>query len=119
MGEKKENDNVPRMDKMMKGFFTEEMKNDFKGMKDEATKGIKRSFGTLIGVAFAWIIFVSLHSFLWSTSYTFYQNLVITFDSLIVAILIGIGLIYKVSGIGNISKKFSKFTERFTKNNDE
>lgn len=119
MEEKKKNDDsFPKMGKMMKGFFTDDMKKDFEGIKDSATRGLKRIFAVLFIVAFGWIIFISLHSFLWSTSYTFFQNLVITFDSLIVAILIGIGLIYKVSGLGNISKKFSKLTERFT-NNDE
>jgi hypothetical protein len=113
------NDDAPRMKKMMKGFFNDDMKKDFKGMKDDATKGLKRSGGVLVAVAFGWIIFISLHSFLWSTSYTFYQNLVITFDSLIVAVLVGVGLIYKVSGLGDISKKFSKMTDKFTKNDDD
>ena len=102
----------------MKGFFTDDMKNDFKGMKDDATKGLKRSGAVLAIVAFGWIIFVSVHSFLWSASYTFYQNLVITFDSLVVAVLVAIGLVYKVSGLGKISEKFSKMTEKLT-NNDE
>jgi hypothetical protein len=88
-------------------------------MKEDATKGIKRSFAVLFGVAFGWIIFVSVHSFLWSTSYTFYQNLVITFDALIIAVLVGAGLIYKVSGVGNMSKKFSKITDKFTKTDEE
>jgi hypothetical protein len=124
LGEKEEskkdgNDDVPRMKKMMQGFFTDDMKEDFKGMKEDATKGIKRSFAVLFGVAFGWIIFVSVHSFLWSTSYTFYQNLVITFDALIIAVLVGAGLIYKVSGVGNMSKKFSKITDKFTKTDEE
>lgn len=116
---KSDNDNVPKMKNMMRGFFSDDMKKDFKGIKDEALKGIKRSFAVLFIVAFGWIIFLSFHSFLWSTNYTFYQNLVITFDSLIVAILVGIGLIYKISGVGNISKKFSKVTEKFTKNDED
>ncbi|UCC57948.1 MAG: hypothetical protein JSW14_06195 [Candidatus Bathyarchaeum sp.] len=123
MEEKRKNENdddsVPRMKKMMKEFFTDNMKKDFEDIKDDATKGLKRSFAVLFIVAFGWIIFVSLHCFLWSTSYTFYQNLVITFDSLIVAVLIGISLIYKVSGLGNISKKLSKLTKRFTKNDED
>jgi hypothetical protein len=113
------NDDGPRMKKMMQGFFTDDMKKDFKGMKDDATKGFKRSGAVLVIVAFSWIIFISVHSFLWSTSYTFYQNLVITFDSLIVAVLVAMGLIYKVSGLGNMSKKFSKMTEKFTKKDEE
>lgn len=121
MGEQKKNntDNFPKMKNMMKGFFTDDMKKDFEGIKEDATKGLKRSLAVLFIVAFGWIIFISLHSFLWSTSYTFFQNLVITFDSLVVAVVIGIGLIYKVSGIGNITKKFSKLTERFTDNDEE
>ncbi|MFC1486408.1 hypothetical protein ACFLRN_01800 [Thermoproteota archaeon] len=117
---KKENDNdgFPKMKNMMKGFFTDDMKKDFNDMKDDATKGLKRSFAVLFIIAFGWIIFLSLHSFLWSTNFTFYQNLVITFDSIIVAVLIGIGLIFKVSGLGNITKKFSKLTERFTKTDE-
>lgn len=115
---KNENDSFPKMKNMMKGFFTDDMKKDFEGMKEDATKGLKRSFAVLGIVAFGWIIFVSLHSFLWSTSYTFYQNIVITFDSLIVAVLMGIGLIYKVSGLANIIKKLSKLTERFTRNEE-
>ena len=109
----------PRMKKMMKDFFTDDIKKEFTGMKDEASKGFKRSGGVLAGVAFCWIIFISLHSFLWSTSFTFYQNLVITFDSLIIATLVGLGLVYKVSGLGEMSKKFSKVTEKFTKKDEE
>jgi hypothetical protein len=116
---KNSNDDGPRMKKMMQGFFNDDMKKDFKGMKEDATKGLKRSGAVLVAVAFGWIVFISLHSFLWSTSYTFYQNLVITFDSLIVAVLVGIGLIYKVSGLGNMSKKFSKMTEKFTKKDED
>lgn len=112
-------DDAPRMRKMMQGFFNDDMKKDFKGMKDDATQGLKRSGAVLVTVAFGWIIFISLHSFLWSTSYTFYQNLVITFDSLIVAVLVALGLVYKVSGLGNISKKFSKMTDKFTKKDEE
>ena len=116
---KNENDNFPKMKDMMKNILTDDVKKDFEGIKDDATKGLKRSFIALFIVAFGWIIFVSLHSFLWSTSFTFFQNLVITFDSLIVAVLIGIGLIYKVSGLGNLTKKFTKLTERFTKNDED
>lgn len=112
-------DDGPRMKKMMQGFFTDDMKKDFTGMKDDATKGLKRSGGVLVAVSFGWILFISLHSFLWSTSYTFYQNLVITFDSLIVAVLVALGLVYKVSGLSNISKKFSKMTDKFTKKDEE
>ncbi len=120
MGEKEESkkskkEDSPSMPEMMKGFFTEDIKNEFKDMKYQASKGFKRSFATLFAVAFGWIIFISLHSFLWSTSYTFYQNLVITFDSLIIAIIVGVALIYKVSGIGKMSKKFSNITEKFGK----
>lgn len=113
------NEDVPRMKKMMQGFFTDDMKKDFTGMKKDATKGLKRSGAVLGAVAFGWVIFISLHSFLWSTSYTFYQNLVITFDSLIVALLAALGLVYKVSGLGNISKKFSEITNKFTKKDEE
>lgn len=114
---KNENNNGP-MKKMMEGFFTEDMKNEFKGMKDEASKGLKRSFAVLFGVSFGWIVFVSLHSFLWSTSYTFYQNIVITFDALIIAIIIGMALIYKVSGVGKMMKKFSGITEKLSKKDE-
>jgi len=113
------NNDTPRMRKMMKGFFTKDVTKDFKDMKDSLTKGLKRGIAVLVIVAFGWIIFVSLHSFLWSTSYTFYQNLVITFDSLIVAVLVAVGLIYKVSGLEKISKKLSKMTDKFTKNDED
>ena len=124
MGEKEENkkdvnDDAPRMKKMMKGFFTSDMKENFKGMKEDATKGLKRTLAVLAIVTFGWIIFISMHSFLWSNSYTFYQNLVITFDSIVVAVLVAVGLIYKVSGLGKISEKFSKMTEKFTKNDED
>ena len=112
-------DEGPRMRKMMKGFFTDDMKKDFKGMKEDLSKGLKRSMAVLVVVAFGWIVFISTYSLLWSTGFTFYQNLVITFDSLIVAVLVGVGVIYKVSGLGKMSKKFSKMTEKFTKKDDD
>jgi len=92
---------------MMKGFFTD-------GMREGLMKGIKRSLTVLILVGIGWIVFVSVYAFLWSTNYTFYQNLVVTFDALVVALVIGLALIYKVSGIGDIMKKFSGMAEKFT-----
>lgn len=116
--EKGKNEKSRGMPDMMKEFFTEDMKKEFKDMKDEVSKGFKRSFAALFAVAFAWVVFISLHSFLWSTSYTFYQNLVITFDSILLAIIIGIALVYKVSGIGKMTKKFSTLAEKFGKKDE-
>lgn len=127
MEEKKKNESdvprIPRLKKILNGFFTEDMKKDFNDIKDDATKGLYRSFAVLFIVAFGWIVFLSLHCFFWSTSYTFYQNLVITFDSLIIAVLIALGLVYKVSGLGNIYKNtralISKLTKKFSKNDED
>ena len=99
------------MQDMMKGMFKE-------GMKDDVTKGLKSSMMALIIVIVGWIVFISIHSFLWSTSFTFYQNLVITFDSLLVATAIGLGLIYKISGLGEMMKKFKGMTNKFTKDDE-
>jgi hypothetical protein len=97
-------------------IFTEDIKKEFNDIKNDATIGLVRIFVVLATVPFGWIIFISLHCFLWSTSYTFYQNLVITFDSLIIAVIIGLGLVYKVSGLANISRHtrtlISKLTEK-------
>ena len=60
-----------------------------------------------------WIVFVSLHSFLWSTSFTFYQNIIITFDALLVASVIALLIIYKVSGLGEMMKKFKGMAGKF------
>ena len=125
MEEKKKNDtdNFPKMKNMMKGFLTDDVKKDFEGIKDDATKGLYRSFAVLFIVAFGWIVFISLHCFFWSTSYTFYQNLVITFDSLIIAALIAVGLVYQVSGLGSIYKNtrtlISKLTKKFSENDED
>jgi len=127
MEKKKKNESdvprIPRLKKILNGFFTEDMKKDFNDIKDDATKGLYRSFAVLFIVAFGWIVFLSLHCFFWSTSYTFYQNLVITFDSLIIAVLIALGLVYKVSGLGNIYKNtralISKLTKKFSKNDED
>lgn len=115
---KEEKSNSHGMGEKVKGFFTDDIKDELKDVKDELTKGVKRAFAVLLIVAVGWIIFVSLHSFLWSTSYTFYQNIVITFDSIIIAIVIGIALIYKVSGMGKITKKLSSMTKKFISKED-
>ena len=111
-GEQRRKTERPRkMQDMMKGMFKE-------GMKDDVTKGLKRSIMVFFIVIVGWIFFISLHSFLWSTSFTFYQNLVITFDSLLVAAIIGLGLIYKISGLGEMMKKFKGMADKFTKDDE-
>ena len=92
---------------MMKGLLTDDM-------KEELRKGIKRSLAVLILNGIGLLIFVSAYAFYWSTNCTFYQNLVVTFDALVIALVIGLALIYKVSGIGDIMKKFSGVAEKFT-----
>ena len=112
MENEEEKTNRPRkMQDMMKGVFKE-------GMKDDVMKGLKRSLMALLIVIVGWLIFISIHSFFWSTSFTFYQNLVITFDSLLVAVVIGIGLIYKISGLGKMMKNFKGMAEKFTKDDE-
>jgi hypothetical protein len=69
-------------------------------------------------VIIGWIFFISLHSFLWSTSFTFYQNLVITFDSLLIAAVVGLGLVYKISGLGEMMKNFKDMAGKFTKDDE-
>jgi hypothetical protein len=69
-------------------------------------------------VGVGWILFISVFAFLYSTSYTFFQNLIVTFDSLIVATLIGLALIYKMSGIGNIMEKFQGIKDNSTQKED-
>jgi hypothetical protein len=124
LDEKKNNEKdgvkISKLKKSLNEFFTEDIKEDFNDIRNDATKGLYRSFGVLVAVPFGWIVFLSMHCFLWSTGFTFYQNLVITFDSLIIAIIVALGLVYKVSGLGNISKRtralISKLTEK-VKNN--
>ena len=82
------------------------------------TKSLKSSLKVLFIVIVGWIVFISLHSFLWSTSFTFYQNLVITFDSLLVAAAIGLGLVYKISGLGEMMKKFKGMADKFTQDDE-
>jgi len=94
------------MKDMMKGAFKE-------GMMDEMMKGLKRTMMVLLLAVVGWIVFVSLHSFLWSTSFTFYQNIIITFDALLVASVIALLIIYKVSGLGEIMKKFKGMAGKF------
>ncbi len=95
---------MPNFKKAFDGFVTGDMKKDFNEIKKDATRGFYRSFAALAAVAFGWIVFITLHCFLWSTSFTFYQNVVITFDS-IVAVLIALGLVYEVSGLRKVYKK--------------
>jgi hypothetical protein len=109
---KEEKTEQPRkMKTMMKGFFKE-------GMKDDVMKRLKRSIIVLLLVLIGYIVFISLHSFVWSTNFTFYQNLVITFDALLIAMVIGLVLIYKISGLGEMIKKFKGMTDKFTKDED-
>jgi hypothetical protein len=109
---KEEEKKRPRkMQDMMKGVFKE-------GMKDDVMKGLKRSMMVVFLVIVAWIVFISIHSFSWSTSFTFYQNLVITFDSLLVAGAIGLGIVYKISGLDEMMKKFKGMADKFTKDED-
>ena len=111
---------LSKLKKSLNEFFTDDVKKNFNDIRNDATKGLYRSFAVLVAVPFGWIVFLSIHCFFWSTDFTFYQNLVITFDSLIIAVIVALGLIYKVSGLGNISKRiralFSKLTEK-VKNN--
>jgi hypothetical protein len=100
-----------KMQDMMKGVFRE-------GMKDDVMKGLKRFMMALLIVIIGWIIFISIHSFFWSTSFTFYQNLVITFDSILVAAVIGICLIYKISGLGKMMKNFKGMADNFTQDDE-
>lgn len=123
MEKKKNNENdvakVPKLKKSLQEFFTEDMKENFNEIKNDATKGLYRIFAVLVIVTFGWIVFISLHCFLWSTGFTFYQNLVITFDSLVIAVFFALGLVYKVSGLGNVCKNtrtlISKLTGKFSK----
>ena len=106
-----ENKRPRKMRDMMKGVFKE-------GMKDDVMKGLKRSLVVVILVIIGWIVFISIHSFFWSTSFSFYQNLVITFDSLLVAGAIGLGIVYKISGLGEMMKNFKSMADKFTKDDD-
>jgi hypothetical protein len=124
LDEKKNNEKdefiISKLKKSLNEFFTEGTKKDFNDLRNDATKGFYRSLAVLVAVPFGWIVFLSIHCFLWSTGFTFYQNLVITFDSLIIAVIVALGLIYKVSGLGSISKRIrvliSKLTDK-VKNN--
>lgn len=107
---------ISKLKKSLNEFFTEGIKEDFNGLRNDATKGLYRSFVVLFAVPFGWIVFLSIHCFLWSTGFTFYQNLVITFDSLIIAVIVALGLIYKVSGLGNISKRIRALISKLTDN---
>jgi hypothetical protein len=117
---KKDEVKISKLKKSLNEFFTEGTKKDFNDLRNDATKGFYRSLAVLVAVPFGWIVFLSIHCFLWSTGFTFYQNLVITFDSLIIAVSVAFGLIYKVSGLGSISKRIraliSKLTDK-VKNN--
>ncbi|MEJ2281428.1 MAG: hypothetical protein P8X97_05910 [Candidatus Bathyarchaeota archaeon] len=118
--DEKDDVKISKLKKSLNEFFTDDIKENFNDIRKDATKGLYRSFAVLVAVPFGWIIFLSIHCFFWSTAFTFYQNLVITFDSLIIAVIVALGLIYKVSGIWNISKRIraliSKLTEK-VKNN--
>lgn len=107
---------ISKLKKSLNEFFTEGIKEDFNDLRNDATKGLYRSFVVLFAVPFGWIVFLSIHCFLWSTGFTFYQNLVITFDSLIIAVIVALGLIYKVSGLGNISKRIRALISKLTDN---
>jgi hypothetical protein len=100
------------MKDMMQGMFQE-------GMKDDVMKGIKHSLIVIVLITVGWIMFISIYSFLWSTSFTFYQNIVITFDSLLLATIIGLAVIYKISGLGEMMKNFKGLANKFTKDEDE
>lgn len=127
MEEKKNNEKdaakIPRLKKPLEEFFTEDVKEDFNEIKNDATKRLYRVFAVLAIVAFGWIVFISLHCFLWSTDFTFYQNLVITFDSLIIALIFALGLVYKASGLGNVYNNtralISKLTKKLSKDDDD
>ena len=118
--DEKDDGKISNLKKSLNEFFTKDIKEDFNSIRNDATTGLYRSFAVLVAVPFGWIVFLSIHCFLWSTGFTFYQNLVITFDSLIIAVIVALGLIYKVSGLGSISKRIraliSKLTDK-VKNN--
>jgi hypothetical protein len=44
--------------------------------------------------------------------------LFITFDALLIAMVIGLVLIYKISGLGEMIKKFKGMTDKFAKDED-
>jgi hypothetical protein len=114
--DEKDDVKISKLKKSLNEFFTDDIKENFNDIRKDATKGLYRSFAVLVAVPFGWIVFLSMHCFLWSRGFTFYQNLVITFDSLIIAIIVALGLVYKVSGLGDISKRIraliSKLTEK-------
>ncbi len=118
MEEKKESEShiptMPNFKKAFDGFVTENMKKDFNEIKKDATRGFYRAFAALGAVAFRWIVFITLYCFLWSTGFTFYQNLVITFDSIIVAVLVAVGLVCEVSGLRKVYKKARGLISRLT-----
>jgi hypothetical protein len=112
LADKEETARRPRkMQDMMKGAFKE-------GMKDDMMKGVKRSMIVLLLAVVCWIVFVTAHSFLWSTSFTFYQNLVITCDALLIAMVIGLLIIYRISGLGEMIKKFKSPADETTQDKD-
>jgi predicted membrane channel-forming protein YqfA (hemolysin III family) len=49
-------------------------------------------------IVFGWLIFILLHALFWSTDFTFFQNMIITVVSLLMAGLF-IGLIWVVWGM--------------------
>ncbi len=118
MEEKKDSESdfpkMPNFKKAFDGFVTEDLKKDFNEIKKDATRGFYRSFAALAAVAFGWIVFITLHCFLWSTGFTFYHNLVITFDSIVIAVLFAVGLVYQVSGLRKVYKKARGLISRLT-----
>ncbi len=107
---------MPNFRKTFDGFVTEDMKEDYNKLKKNATRALYRTLAVLIIVPFGWIVFLTLHCFLWSANFTFYQNLVITFDSIIITVFIAVGLIYGVSGLRKVYKNarglISKLTQK-------
>ncbi len=102
--------------KFFDGIYTEDMKEEFNQIKKDATKAFYRTLAVLVLVPFGWLIFISLYCFVWSTSFTFYQNLVITFDSIVIALFVAVGLVYEASGLRRVYKKarglMSKMTDK-------
>lgn len=96
-----------RFKKFFEDIYTEDMKEEVNEIKKDTTKTLYRTLAVLLIVPFLWLVFLSVYCFLWSTSFTFYQNLVITFDSIVIALMLTVGLAYAVS-VGGLRKVYKK-----------
>lgn len=70
---------------------------EYAGMSEKEAKPLVPLVITFL-VAFGWLIFILLHALFWSTDFTFFQNIVITVVSLLMAGLL-VGLMWVIWGI--------------------